>query len=275
MSCYLVLRVRFTISSLPPPTLDRSILTTSFTVALPADIESPLKLARLASHWMFGLLLAAAVLNFVMIFVAPLAVSARHPRYIKAWAAGYNGTSQSPAGNPPHRRRTFVWLRALPMLILTFFTALVTIVGSAVATVMFVIFANVFAKADPNINIKAHVGTQMLVFMWVACAFSLLAFIIQIGSCCAACCRGHRARKQLKSQGIDWHEKGSAHSSATYTPVEQRAVSSGRDASAGNGERRFSSGEPNVGHGQANGNGNFPSQPHYSYSSTEPHAISG
>ncbi|CAG8886012.1 unnamed protein product [Penicillium egyptiacum] len=178
------------------------------TVALPADIESPLKLARTASHWMFGLLLTAAVLNFVMIFVAPFAVSSRHPRSIKAWAAGYND-GHPPAGNPPHRRRTFVWLRALPMLILTFITTLVTIVGSAVATVMFVIFANVFSNADPRINIKAHVGTQMLVFMWIASAFSLIPFIIQIGSCCAACCRGRKARKQLKSQGVNWREKGS------------------------------------------------------------------
>ncbi|EKV15416.1 Actin cortical patch SUR7/pH-response regulator PalI [Penicillium digitatum] len=177
------------------------------TIALPADIESPLKLARTASHWMFGLFLAAAVLNFVLIFVARLAVSSRHPRSIKAWAAGYRD-GHSPVGNPPHRRRTFVWLRALPMLILTFFTALVTIAGSIIATVMFVIFANVFSNADQSINIQAHVGTQMLVFMWIASTFSLLAFILQIGSCCAACCRGRRARKQLKSQGINWHEKG-------------------------------------------------------------------
>ncbi|OQE11255.1 hypothetical protein PENFLA_c075G01543 [Penicillium flavigenum] len=181
------------------------------TVALPADIESPLKLARTASHWMFGLLLAAAVLNFVLIFVAPLAVSSRHPRSIKAWAAGYND-GHPPAGNPPHRRRTFVWLRALPMLILTFFTALVTVVGSAVATVMFVIFANVFSNADPSINIQAHVGTQMMVFMWIASAFSLIAFILQIGSCCAACCRGRKARKELKSQGVNWREKSVAPS---------------------------------------------------------------
>ena len=158
---------------------------------------------------MFGLLLAAAVLNFVLIFVAPLAVSSRHPRSIKAWAAGYND-GHPPAGNPPHRRRTFVWLRALPMLILTFFTALVPVVGSAVATVMFVIFANVFSNADPSLNIQGHVGTQMMVFMWIASAFSLIAFILQIGSCCAACCRGRKARKELKSKGVNWREKSVA-----------------------------------------------------------------
>ncbi|KGO38624.1 Actin cortical patch SUR7/pH-response regulator PalI [Penicillium expansum] len=239
------------------------------TIALPADIESPLKLARTASHWMFGLLLSAAIFNFVLIFLAPLAVSSRHPRNIKAWAAGYSD-GHPPAGNPPHRRRTFFWLRALPMLILTFFTALVTIVGSAVATVMFVIFANVFSNADPSINIQAHVGTQMLVFMWIASAFSLIAFIIQIGSCCAACCRGRKARKQLKLQGINWHEKGAV---APVAPKDH-AVSSCRDDSAVHSEERRlgSSGQVlSNEHEQKLGDGHA-SNPHYS--STEPHAIS-
>ncbi|KAJ5383195.1 Actin cortical patch SUR7/pH-response regulator PalI [Penicillium concentricum] len=240
------------------------------TIALPADIQSPLKLARVASHWMFGLLLSAAVLNFVMIFVAPLAVSSRHPRSIKSWAAGYNGT-HPPGGNPPHRRRTFFWLRALPMLILTFFAALTTIVGSAVATVMFVIFANVFENADPSINIQAHVGTQMLVFMWIASAFSLLAFIIQIGSCCAACCRGRKARKQLKSQGINWHEKSAVNPDAT----EHRGVSSCRDSGVPAEERRLTSGGQAFSNEQEQKLGNGHAMNHqYSDSSTEPHAIS-
>ncbi|KAJ5762024.1 uncharacterized protein N7511_005406 [Penicillium nucicola] len=260
-------------------------------IALPSDIQQPLNLARVASHWMFGLLLAAAVLNFVMIFVGPLAVSSRHPQTIKYWAAAHNSANGNgehvPAGKPPHKRRTFIWLRALPLLILTFFTALVTIVGSAVATVMFVIFANVFSNADQSINIEAHVGTQMLVFMWIASAFSLLAFILQIGSCCAACCRGRKARKQLKSQGVNWHEKGSMHTSGSdATPAEHRAVSSGTDVrSNGNqpqaqapapayNEHDVSPIEPSHDHTFSNQHtdGNTFSE-HHAYS-TEPHAMS-
>ncbi|CAI7673607.1 unnamed protein product [Penicillium pancosmium] len=187
-------------------------------IALPSDIEDPLKLARIASHWMFGLFIAAAVFNFIMIFISPLAVSSRPPQTIKLWAAAStNGTQITPAGQPPHRRRTFIWLRSLPMLFFAFFTALVTIVASAVATVMFEIFSTVFTNADPSLNIHAHVGTQMLVFMWIASGFSLIAFIVQFGSCCASCCGGHKARKQLKSQGIDWREmeKSSAADSST------------------------------------------------------------
>lgn len=171
---------------------------------------------------MFGLFLTAAVLNFIMIFISPLAVSSRPPQTIKALAA--NGGQVNAAGQLPHRRRTFVLLRSLPMLFISFFTALVTIVASAVATVMFEIFANVFATADPSLNIKAHVGTQMLAFMWIGSGFSLIAFIVQFGSCCASCCGGHKARKQLKAQGVNYKEKGSLNMSPSDTHAEDREM---------------------------------------------------
>jgi hypothetical protein len=88
---------------------------------------------------------------------------------------------------------------------------------------MFIIFANVFTNADPSLNIKAHVGKQMLVFMWIASGFSLLPFIIQLGSCCASCCGGRKARKQLKAQGVNLREKGSVQHSASDTPVDPQA----------------------------------------------------
>ncbi|KAJ5113082.1 hypothetical protein N7456_001616 [Penicillium angulare] len=193
-------------------------------IALPSNITSPLNLAKLASRWMFGIFLAATVLNFVMIFLSPFAVSSRPPQAIKYLvgkdthdANGTNGTDSSALGQLPHRRRTFILLRSLPFLFLTFLTALLTVVGSVVATVMFVIFANVFSNADPSLNIKSHIGKQMFAFMWVASAFSLIAFILQFGSCCAACCGGHKARKKLKQDGFNLHEKPSRHSSSNNT----------------------------------------------------------
>lgn len=178
---------------------------------------------------MFGLFIAAAVLNFVMIFASPLAVSSRPPQTIKAWAAAYSAGNGTQVGlnSPPHRRRTFILLRSLPFLILSFFTALVTIVASAVATVMFIIFANVFTNADPSLNIKAHIGTQMFAFMWVASAFSFIAFLYQFGACCASCCGGHKARKQLKSQGINMREKSLQSSPET---TERHAEQNGAHA---------------------------------------------
>ncbi|KAL2832032.1 SUR7/PalI family-domain-containing protein [Aspergillus cavernicola] len=185
-------------------------------IALPSDITDALDLARAASHWMFGLFLASTVLTFVLIFASPFAVSSRPPQTI----------SPDPAVNrlhPPHRRRDFVLFRALPFTIITFLAALFTVVAVVIATVMFIIFRNIFTdNSSFDLNIKAELGTQMLAFMWIAAAFNLLALIVELGSCCAACCRGRKARKQLKSHpegstttGIttpETHEKTSPHS---------------------------------------------------------------
>ncbi|KAJ5691387.1 Actin cortical patch SUR7/pH-response regulator PalI [Penicillium malachiteum] len=210
-------------------------------IALPSSITSPLHLAKVASRWMFGIFLAAAVLNFIMIFLSPLAVSSRPPQAIK-YLVGKDGqivdsvtnrdaADAPPGGRMPHKRRTFILLRSLPFLFLTFFTALLTIVASVVATVMFVIFANVFETADESLNIKAHIGKQMFAFMWIASAFSLFGFILQFGSCCAACCGGHKARKKLKQDGFKLHAKNgisNGHSSPherPQEPLEPHAVS--------------------------------------------------
>ena len=179
------------------------------TVALPADITDALQIARVASHWMFGLFIVATVLTFILVFLSPLAVSSRPPQTI----------SPDPSVNqshPPHRRRTFVLLRSLPFTLLTFATALFTIVASVVATVMFSIFKNVFTNADQNLNIRAQLGTRMMAFMWLASAFNLIAFIIQLGSCCAACCGGRKARKQLKSHG------GSVSNGSAASPMHEK-----------------------------------------------------
>lgn len=149
-----------------------------------------MSIVRVVSSWMFGLFMTAAVLSFVLIFLSPFAVSSRPPQSLSP-------DPQVNQSNPVHRRRFFVLLRAFPFLVIVFVNALLTIVASAVATVMFIIFRNVFtSRAD--LNIKAWVGTRMLAFMWIASAFNLLGFIFQFASCCAACCGGRKARKQLK-----------------------------------------------------------------------------
>ncbi|PLB35876.1 SUR7/PalI family protein [Aspergillus candidus] len=182
-------------------------------IALPADISDALQIARIASYWMFGLFITATVLTFVLIFLSPLAVSSRPPQSISP-------SAETNAAHPPHRRRTFVLLRSSPFLLLTFITALFTIVASVVATVMFLIFRNVFTDSSYELNIEAEIGTRMLAFMWIASALNLIAFIWQSGSCCAACCGGRKARKQLKehgssessgSNGSDMREKPQSH----------------------------------------------------------------
>ncbi|KAL4809711.1 SUR7/PalI family-domain-containing protein [Aspergillus unguis] len=195
-----------------------SELLSGASIALPSDITDALDLARAASHWMFGLFLTSTVLTFVLIFLSPLAVSSRPPQTISPDASVNRA-------HPAHRRRTFIFLRAFPFAIITFLTALFTIVAAVIATVMFIIFKNVFTSGDAfDLNISAKLGSQMLAFMWIACAFNLFGFIVELGSCCAACCGGRKARKQLKhhpegstgtatgSATPEMHEKSSPHS---------------------------------------------------------------
>ncbi|KAJ9238108.1 hypothetical protein DTO169E5_4950 [Paecilomyces variotii] len=166
------------------------------TIALPADITSALKIASTASHWMFGLFITGTVLSFVGIFIAPLAVSSRPPQLFSA----------DPHKNDEahiHHRPSFIFLRALPMLIFTFLTALFTIVASVISTVMWSIFKNVFMNNAVNLNIKANLGTRMLAFMWIASALTLIGFIAQLCSCCCACCGGRKVRRQLKTGTIN------------------------------------------------------------------------
>ncbi|KAK1150275.1 hypothetical protein N8T08_000177 [Aspergillus melleus] len=177
-----------------PVTILLSELLSGATIALPGDITSALQIARKASYWMFGLFLTATVLTFVMIFLSPLATSSRPPQSLSS-------DPSVNAASPTHRRRTFVLFRSLPFLLLTFLTALFTIVPSVVATVMFIIFKNVFTNSAQDLNINAEVGSQMMAFMWVASAFNLLPFLWQLGSLCAACCGGRKARKELKRAG--------------------------------------------------------------------------
>lgn len=175
------------------------VLTTA--VALPTEITDALKIARVASYWMFGLFITATVLSFIAIFIVPFATSNRPPQSISA-DQHVNDVAH------PHRRPTFILFRALPMAIFTFLIALFTIVASVVATVMFIIFKNVFMNNTADINIKAYLGKPMLAFMWIASGLTLIGFIIQIASCCCACCgdakrgnsSGHRTRDGRSSR---------------------------------------------------------------------------
>ncbi|KAL3435247.1 SUR7/PalI family-domain-containing protein [Aspergillus tetrazonus] len=204
-----------------------SELLSGASIALPSDITDALDLARAASHWMFGLFITSTVLTFVLIFASPLAVSSRPPQTI----------SSDPGVNrlhPPHRRRTFIFCRAIPFTIITFLTAIFTIVAAVIATVMFVLFKNIFTSGDAfDLNIRAELGIRMLAFMWIAAAFNLIAFIVELGSCCAACCGGRKARKALKnhpepstgtatgSATPEMREKSSPHSRSPTTSEHQ------------------------------------------------------
>jgi len=136
------------------------------TIALPADITNVLKLLKLASQWMFGLFLTGTVTEFVMIFITPLAIYSR-------WAS-------------------------LTVAPLTFLAALCTTIATVLATALFLIFKKA-ASSQSDLNIGATIGTKIFVFMWIATAFAILAFLIQMGLCC--CCASRRDVKKGTKKG--------------------------------------------------------------------------
>jgi hypothetical protein len=130
---------------------------------------------------MFGLFLTGTVLSFVLIFAMPLSIFTR-------------------------------WL-TLPVAILAFLNALFVTVASVIATVMFIIFRNTIGGVA-ELNLEAEIGTTMFAFMWVASAFSIFAWLVQMGMCC--CCASRRDVKKGMKRGNEkaYHMDGTAAAEA-------------------------------------------------------------
>ncbi|KAF2431922.1 hypothetical protein EJ08DRAFT_687171 [Tothia fuscella] len=160
----------------PVETLQQELLAGA-TIALPAQINTILNLLKLASQWMFALFLTGAVLSFVMILVAPMAIYSR-------WAT-------------------------VPVALFTLLAALCTTVATVVATALFIIFRNAISSFD-ELNIGASIGVTMFALMWVAAAFSIFAALLQIGLCC--CCASRRDVKHGRKRGSRKAYSNSAYS---------------------------------------------------------------
>jgi hypothetical protein len=137
-----------------------------YTVNLPADITKILDLLKFASQWMFGLFLTGTVLEFIMIFLAPLPIYSR--------------------------------LISIIVGLLTLVAAICTTVATVIATALFIIFRNAIGSF-PDLNIGATIGIKIFVFMWIATAFAIFAAFIQLGLCC--CCASRRDVKRGKKRG--------------------------------------------------------------------------
>ena len=135
-------------------------------VQLPQDITRVLKIIRIASHVMSGFFLAGACLSFVLAFLKPLMVTSR-------WTA-------------------------FAISLLSFLNAALIFIASTVATVMFVIMRNVFDNAD-QVNINAKLGNTMLAMIWIATAFAVFSWLIDLSLCC--CCASRRDVKKGKKRG--------------------------------------------------------------------------
>jgi SUR7/PalI family len=149
-------------------------------IALPTKITDVLHIVRVASKWMFVCYLVGTCLTFLCIFLVPMGFS-KQPRW-------------------QHKAKR-IFLRQLPITILSFVALLFTAGASVIATTMFVIFQNTFSGAA-DLNIEAHLGIPMLAFMWIATGFNLIGFLMQIGTCCGVCCCTGRRKAERKSQMV-------------------------------------------------------------------------
>ncbi|KAF1921807.1 SUR7/PalI family-domain-containing protein [Ampelomyces quisqualis] len=151
-----------------PVEILRNELLAGASINLPSDINDILDLIQYVSQWMFGLFLTGTCLTFVLIFLMPVSVFTR-------------------------------WL-ALPVAILAFLNALIVTAASIIATVMFIIFRNTITGVA-ELNIGAEIGVTVFVFMWIASAFAIFAWLVQMGLCC--CCASRRDVKTGRKRGSE------------------------------------------------------------------------
>lgn len=136
------------------------------TIALPSEINTILNLVRIISHLMFGFFLTGVCMNFVSIFIAPLAI------YSRWWS--------------------------LPLTIWTFIAALLTTAAAIIGTVYAIVFRNVLTS-QTELNIGCSLGVDMFAFMWVGSAFSIFGFAIHF--CLLCCCASRRDVKSGRRKG--------------------------------------------------------------------------
>ncbi|OTB09008.1 hypothetical protein M426DRAFT_316297 [Hypoxylon sp. CI-4A] len=126
-------------------------------IALPSDVNDILNILRIASNIMFGFFLTGLLLDFVLIFLAPIVI------YSRWWS--------------------------LPLGIMSFIATLLILIASALGTAMSLVFKYALTS-QTDLNVNADVGVKMFAFMWIATGCTLLAFIIHAGLCC--CCTSRR-----------------------------------------------------------------------------------
>ncbi|PHH83126.1 hypothetical protein CDD82_3419 [Ophiocordyceps australis] len=102
---------------------------------------------------MYGCFMAGTVVNFILLLATPLVVRSR-------------------------------WF-TLPVSVVGLLSGIVLTVGAAIATVISVA-AKVALTAQDQLNITAHIGIKMFVFMWIGALVTDLAFILHaaMGCCC-------------------------------------------------------------------------------------------
>lgn len=117
---------------------------------------------------MYGCFMAGTIINFVMVFLSPLAV----------------------------RRRLF----SLFLSIIGLLSVVALVVAAVIATVIS-IAAKIALTAQDQLNIRAVIGVKMFAFMWIGAILTLLAFLLHSAMGCF--CRPQRLGRSSSSKRSD------------------------------------------------------------------------
>ena len=184
-----------------PVSIILSELLSGATIQLPGEIVDILDLIKLASNAMFGFFMVGIGLTAIYFLVLPLSLLRSEnlrPRTRSCWVGFTIGT-------------------------IGFLACLFTIAATTIATVMFFIMQNVLG-GQPELNIRAEVGTSMLAFMWIGSGSLLVAWLLQsrCGCCCVKVKRESRARsaRRYGNQGeIPVGDAGGAEKSSSNSRI--------------------------------------------------------
>ncbi|PHH62464.1 hypothetical protein CDD81_7111 [Ophiocordyceps australis] len=144
-------------------------------IALPSAVITILKLLQIGSQTMYGCFMAGTIVNFVLLLATPLVVRSR-------------------------------WF-TLPVSIVGLLSGILLTVGAVIATVISVA-AKVALTAQDQLNITAHIGIKMFVFMWIGALVTDLAFILHAAMGC--CCKPVRAPRRVATPLSPSEKKGLA-----------------------------------------------------------------
>ncbi|KAI0601399.1 SUR7/PalI family-domain-containing protein [Biscogniauxia sp. FL1348] len=126
-------------------------------IALPSEVNDILNILHIASNIMFGFFLVGLLLSFILIFASPVVL------YSRWWS--------------------------LPLGLIAFITSLLVLVATILGTAMSLI-AKYALSSQTDLGVSADIGVKMFAFMWIATAFTAIAFWIHAGMGC--CCTSRR-----------------------------------------------------------------------------------
>ncbi|KAI1502897.1 SUR7/PalI family-domain-containing protein [Biscogniauxia marginata] len=149
-------------------------------IALPSEVNDILNILHIASNIMFGFFLVGVLLSFVLILASPVVL------YSRWWS--------------------------LPLGLLSFINSLLVLVATILGTAMSLI-AKYALSSQTDLGVSADIGTKMFAFMWIATAFTSLAFWIHAGMGC--CCTSRRDIRTGRRGVKNTNREKPGHATAT------------------------------------------------------------